>query len=43
MRESLRGAEKKMFLADKKLSSYVDNVENAQVALKLQAEMDTER
>lgn len=42
-RESLRTAEKKMFTADKKLSSYVDQVENAQIALKVQADMDVER
>jgi hypothetical protein len=32
-----------MFTADKKLSSYVDQVENAQIALKVQADMDVER
>jgi hypothetical protein len=42
-RELLRVAEKKMFTADKKLSSFVDQVENAQIALKVQADMDIER
>ena len=43
LRETLRVAEKQLFVSDKKLNSYVDSVENAQIALKCQADMDAER
>ena len=41
--EKLRNIEKILFLADKKMSEYVDHLTNAKEALSIQTEIDEER
>ena len=41
--EKLRNIEKELFVVDRKMSDYVDNLKNAQEAFDLQAEIDKER